>query len=329
MKLGEFPRFLGSHLRIYWGLWAGLLGFVYLIYKLNSPVSDLFRNWLIGHARPDKGSVFIDGWPPALLSAFCFAVLTLAGLSIFTIVMAFRQGKKGGHDAARARLLLKTFHRTVGASDLIAKKLFPLPARPIKKVTRCKQVFSIFDEGDCHHVEELVLCAKDRDIHFIERRMEADPGGDSVEFTEEIDLKVESGTVEKGIQYLISKNEPRSKSILVFFLPVVRSGGADQRLAKTSFYWSGLMRRLVEQGEEEFENQVKSVDAVPLVEYEFWVKPRLGRLRCTNLGPEVDAVIEEKLEETEDGKGMHGWRYTGKNLPGDHVTRLRLELQKD
>jgi hypothetical protein len=242
-------------------------------------------------------------------------------------VVIFRQRTGSEKTAARGEILLKTFRRTVQAAELIAKKLFPGTAQPLKKVTGYREVFCLFDEGDCHYLEEVALCAKDRDIHFVEELIEADPEGDPVEFPDEIDLKVESGTRDKSIQYLITRNEPRSKRVLIFFLPLVKSGGQDPRQYRVTFYWRGLMRRLIVRGEEDFENQVKSVDPVPMVEYEFWVKPKLGRLTCVNIGPELDSRAET-LEEIGDEKGMRGWKYQGRNLPGDHTTRLRLRLEK-
>jgi hypothetical protein len=86
------------------------------------------------------------------------------------------------------------------------------------------------------------------------------------------------------------------------------------------------MRRLVTTGTEEFENRVKSVDPVPLIEYEFWVKPKMGQLLCTNLGGEMDPGMET-LSPISDQKAMQGWRYQGTNLPGNHVTLLKIELR--
>src|ERR1700686_365051 len=116
MKLAGFQKFGVDHLRTWWALWAGLLGVGYLVYKITSPVADLFRGWVISHARVDNGTVALDGWPPTVLATFCFVTLSLLGLSMFTIVMVFRQGSKSGRHAVRSDILLKTFNRTIQAA---------------------------------------------------------------------------------------------------------------------------------------------------------------------------------------------------------------------
>jgi hypothetical protein len=208
MKKPKFVGFAIDHLRIWWGLWAAVLGVPYLIYKVNSPVADLFRKWVVGHSRIEQGVVATDDWPPTVLAAFCFVTLSLLCLSVFSVVLAFQERRKRGQDTGRGATLLKTFIRTTQAADLIAKKLFPVSALPVKKVLSSKQTYCFYEDGDCYYCEELVLCAKDKDVHSVEKLLEADPAGDSVEFPDEIDLKLESSTSGKLVQYLINKNEP-------------------------------------------------------------------------------------------------------------------------
>jgi hypothetical protein len=142
-----------------------------------------------------------------------------------------------------------------------------------------------------------------------------------------MNLKLESKTAGKSIAYLISKNEPRSKAVVIFFLPLIASGEADRRGLETTYYWRGLFRRLVTNGQEEFHYRVKSVEAVPYAEIQFWVKPQMGRLICTHIGEDLGAD-QESLREGADEKGMRGWTYIGRDLPPTHTIMLRIELRK-
>jgi hypothetical protein len=326
MKLREFGTFLINHLRSWWLLWASILTLVYLIYKVNSPIEEFFGVWIVKHVIVNQGTVAIDGWPPTLITTGLFVAVTLLGLFVFTAVIAFRANRSRTEDSEKSQILLKTFHRSMQAADLIAKQMFAKSALPIKKVMSCKQIYTLYEDGDCHFTEEIVLCAKAKDVHFIVKGHDADPGGASVEFPDEISLKVESQTPEKSVAYLINKNEPRNKGLIIFFLPVVKAGEEDQRAIKTTFYWKGLLRKLVERGEEEFGYHLKSVDPVPSVEYQFWVKPKMGHLKCTNVGMPLEPGTESLIESTDD-KGMQGWTYKATNVPPDHVTELRLELE--
>jgi len=81
-----------------------------------------------------------------------------------------------------------------------------------------------------------VVAAKDRDIHFMEKIISAEDEADPVEFPDEIDLKIESKTPGRDVRYLISKNEPRSKGVVVFFLPRIKANEgiiANSKLAIT------------------------------------------------------------------------------------------------
>jgi hypothetical protein len=148
-----------------------------------------------------------------------------------------------------------------------------------------------------------------------------------VDYPDGIDLKIHSKTEGKELTYLISKNEQRSKGIVMFFLPCIKAGGPDTRELEISFYWPGLFRRLLTIGEEPFNNQIKSVEDIPEVEYQFWIRPNLGTLHCMNVGENLGTGTET-LTEAEDEKGMKGWIYHGTNLPSGHVTNLRLEFTK-
>ena len=307
--------FVLSHFKGAWKYYAAVLGVIVLLIKVYSPLKALCVAWL-----------GVAGMASEVVAFSWITLLFLLVALVFTVGGLYKSHKKETTQGQQGEILLKTFHRTQQAADLISKKLFPGPSQTRKKVLSCKQVWTIFDNGDCNFTEVLALTTKEKDIHFLQKGIDAEPEADPVEFPDQIDLKIESTTPAKQVVYLINKNELRSKRFVVFFLPFIRAGVDDRRDVKMTYYWKGLMRKLIAFGEEDFTYEVKSVEPIPEVEYQFWIKPQAGTLACSNIGPELDPGTET-LEPVEDEKGLKGWIYRGKNLPGDHVTRLRLELE--
>lgn len=213
------------------------------------------------------------------------------------------------------------------AADRIAKQLFPGATMATKKVLSCKQVYTLYKDGDCQSTEIMVVTAHDKDVHFMEKFIAVEEEALPKDFPDDINLKVTSGTPNRNVAYLISGNEQRRKNVMVFFLPRIQSGAADAREVRITYFWKGFFRRLVTRGEEIFETTIKTVEPVPRVEYEFWVAPDAGVLSCTNIGQvinENDAEREVLVQLEADERGMRGWRYIATNFPLHHTSRFRL-----
>lgn len=324
-------KFLWQHFIASWKYWFSVAGLAFFLYRIYGPLKGEIQAWLQRQIVAPEGETSVGftleegsaGAITVMLILFSIVLVTL----ITTVVALYTSKSTGTISKAKGDILLKTFHRTTQAADLISKKLFPGASLPIKRVIRYKQVYTVYENGDCNLTEVQQICAKDKNIHFIERGLTAEPESASVEFPDEIDLKITSRTSGKQITYLINKNEPHIKSVIIFFLPFIRAGVDDKREVKTTLFWKGFMRKLTDTGEEEFNSQVKSVDPVEEIEYQFWVKPRMGKLECFHIGENLESGAET-LEPAEDEKGMKGWIYRARNVPGNHWTRLRLELKK-
>jgi hypothetical protein len=280
-------RFLKLHFGVWWKHYVALLGVLYLFYKIAGPLGDLLTSWLLRHEPVLNGAVSVDKVATGVLVACFLLLIGLIVFSVFTTVELMRKQRQV-NETLKASILLKTFERSVQAADLIAKQLFPGTASAIKKVISCKQVYTLFKNGDCHASETLVVMAKDRDIHFMEKFIAADDEGEPVDFPDEIDLKVASVTPNRGVAYLITANEKRRKHVMVFFLPRIHAAAPDQREIRITYYWKGFFKRLVTHGEEPFETTIKSVEPIPQVEYEFLVAPDAGDLTCVNVGQLID-----------------------------------------
>lgn len=331
----ETPRsvweFLGHHLSRWWKTFLGLLGIVYLFYKVAGPLGDLLTSWLLGHEVVLKERASIDGVATGFLVGLVLLLFALVVFSIY-IVHQLIGAQTLANQALRVPVLTKTFQRTVQAADRIAKQLFPGAATAIKKVVSCRQVYTLYKNGDCHAMETLVVTAQEKDIHFMEKNIAVEPAADPADFPDDIDLKVASLTPNREVAYLISRNEHRLKSVMVFFLPRIQAGAADEREIQTTFFWKGFFKRLITSGEEPFETTIKTVEAISRVEYEFWVAPGAGRLTCQNVGQMIDENNAEREKLTEitepDAKGMRGWKYTAIDFPVGHTTRFQLTWKK-
>jgi hypothetical protein len=324
-------EFLKQHFSRWWAIFLASLGILYLFYKIAVPLGDLLTNWLLGHEAVLKGTISIDGFATAFLvgcSFLLFALVVFSAYSVYSLILAHRLASQ----ALKVPVLTKTFERTVQAADRIAKQLFPGAATATKKVVSCKQVYTLYKNGDCHASETLVVAAHEKDVHFFEKNIGVEPEADPADFPDEIDLKVTSRTANREVAYLISRNEGRLKNVMVFFLPRIQDVVDDELEVKKTFFLNRFFNLLITHGEEPFETTIKTVVAIPRVEYEFWVAPDAGYLTCQNVGQmidETDAERETLIEIADpDTRGMRGWKYTAINFPIGHTTRFRLTWKK-
>jgi len=328
-------KFLGNHFRQFWKLWAAAAGTVVLIIRIYTPLAEAVGRWMSRQVVPLagtlSGSLRVKDSAPTLIASGIITLSLVAVALCYTLYSLYqvRRAEKTGE--RRAGTLEKTFHRTQQAADKIWNRLFLGQSRPLKKVIKLRQVWTIYENGDCNFVETLALTTKDKDIHFMWKGVTAEQVAEPAEFPDDINLKIEPGG-NGEIAYLISKNEPRSKHFIVFFLPFISAGGRDERELTISYYWKGLFRGLLVSGEEPFTYREGSANPIPEVEYQFWIKPKMGSLNCTNrgvnLGKDAHGRDIERLEPSRNLMGMSGWTYSARDLPGNHTTRLLLELRR-
>lgn len=328
-------KFLGDHLRQFWKLWAAAAGTVVLIIGIYTPLKEAVGRWMlrqvVSRAGTSSGRVVVSDFAAILIASGIITLSLVAVALCYTLYSLYqvRRAEKTGE--RRAGTLEKTFHRTQQAADKIWNRLFLGPSRPLKKVIKLRQVWTIYENGDCNFVETITLTTKDKDIHFMWKGVDVEQLAEPAEFPDDIDLKIKPGG-NGEIAYLISKNEPRSKHFIVFFLPFISAGGRDERELTVSYYWKGLFRGLLVKGEEPFVYREGSADPIPEVEYQFWIKPKMGSLNCTNtgvnLGKDIHGRDVERLEPSSNLMGMSGWIYSARDLPGNHTTSLLLELRR-
>src|SRR5438034_5001553 len=152
--------FFKSHAQKSWKIYAGILGVFFLFYRLSKPVGDSIAGLLKNHYIAQGGSVSIDNFAQGVLAYSTLLATLLLFVAVTSSVWLY-QAKKDAAEAVKTPILKKTFERTTEAADLISKQLFPGVASPVKVVRSCKQVYTVYDNGDCNFNEELTVAAKD------------------------------------------------------------------------------------------------------------------------------------------------------------------------
>ncbi len=325
-------------LKNWWKQVAAVVGVIALIVKFYPLLEGLVERWIV-----QRG-----------LIAGALVVLVLASSLLIYALYAYSKLKekesagekriealdlklKDGNDALtklkgtftvkskEIEALQGTFSETLAATNLIASQLFPAQPKPMRTVLRLQRVLTIMANGDCRFHETHVFAGKNHDIHFVEQTIGPSDGEPAL-FPSDISLEITSGTPGNKVATLISDNRPQQKSFVIFFLPFIQKGGQDEREVVVNYQWKGTFRPLFQDNKDEFQSSAKSSDPIPSVEYQFWLSPGLGTLKCSNIGSLLPAGSEQLKELQDKAKGMDYWQYTATNVPSGHETRLQLEI---
>lgn len=320
----RFPQSILGPIKEMWTTWLSVIVLVGGVYAVYDPLRKGIAGWLAAQiiAGPQAMPPSLKDLPSHLIAAAVLLVfLLIAGMGYMAVALYRDAVGRSQRDA-----LLKTFQQSTEAANLICEQSFPGAAVPIKKVKNVlsfKEVFTFYENSDCHCRQEMALTADASDVHFYETAFGGDPMADSADYPDDIHLEV-APAANQSLTYLISANEPKAKKLVIFFLPFIPAGGSDQRSVTITYYWPGLMRKLFTEHKEEFIDKVSSVAPVPDIEYQFWIKPRLGDLVCRQIGTKL---VGEKLEKIgPNSNGLIGWVYHATNVPLGHETKLMLEL---
>jgi hypothetical protein len=323
------PGSVSKLLKGWWDLIVLVSGLLAAFLGLYTPLRDYASGWGLQRCLPANpaGCAAREFGGAGSVAA---GILLLGGLVVLLIYTAFaavspqgRWGKIRSRDAGRIDMLKGTFRQTVEATDLIASQLFLAAAGTRKEVRQFKQVWALGKNGDCRVKQVWSLAAQNGDLHFFETGIQGDDDTVPAGFPAEIELDISSKTPGKRVAWLISRNEVTEKDFVVFFLPAIESGGHDVRDIEVRYFWKGLMRKMALNRYDYFEYSIKSVAAIPAVEYQFRTMDGAAKLKCsiesTLLGP------NETLESLQDDGGEY-WAYRARALPSDHLTKLKLEF---
>jgi hypothetical protein len=315
---------LRENLRNWWDVYLWIIVTAGALFAIYDPLDKFLEKWVKKQAGLEQAHLGEDHVPALLSLVILIGVFCLVGAAI----MLYRLARIHRNTARTARakdLLFNTFLKTIDAADEISRGMFPSTGQTVKHVVSCKQIYTLYDNGDCYFTEDLVVDAGTADVHFMEKTIGGEDEAAPAEYPADIGLKIASLTPGREVRYLITKNQPRFKSFAIFFLPVIPLGARDHRTIRTEYYWKGLLKGLAIRPEP-IELEVKTSAPPNLIEYEFWAKPGIGELHCENVGGKP-ATGTDSMNPVSDGKGMKGWKYEAKKTPPGHVAKFKLELR--
>lgn len=310
-----------------WSVIVAAYGTLEIILKIasNASASAKAVRWILEQGtRVEQGKVVPAAWLVLVLT------VALSGFAIFLTAYIITQVKLNRSVLSAG---LRTLDGMFGATSKIRTSLWPPGLKPPITFTTIRQrhlihrdlTLSAFNE---HHVKAL-----SGPVHYMvwsdTPEHEANPVDHLLEINFRVSDKTPAGTSETA--YLQSENGPRSKEVLIYFLPVLQPAEPNPRVIEISYVWPGYYLRLKDK--EEYSSldlgKVPVGQTIDLVEFEFYLEPGTGkRLVCERSGslqgnqsPPSAAVYKDQ-----NGTDWQGWKYVIRHAPPEeYAVLLKLE----
>ena len=116
----------------------------------------------------------------------------------------------------------------------------------------------------------------------------------------------------------------------MFFLPRVTPIDEKPRDIEFTYIWPGMVKKLLEEAEEDFSLTLKARQAVPQLSYTILFDPALRkkfRFSCEGVSGPVSAPNLREFQSEESG--WVGWKYEARTAPAEGAEYLfRLTCEK-
>jgi hypothetical protein len=219
-----------------------------------------------------------------------------------------------------------TLRGMMEAASRVREQLFPSADRPVKNLKSVDSVYLIYKNFDVEvrHVYEVT--ASDRPLHFMELSDGVEDRDEGVEYLDDIQFKVKDGEG-KTLAYLLSRNDPKHKSIIVYFLPQVAPGEASPRKVIVTYRWPGALKQLDTVGSEPYAWSLVSKEKIREAKFQFYFEPGSGsQIHCEKAGAlDGQQTLIDTLKHAE--KDWPGWEYKIQDAPSG-TYRLTVSLKK-
>jgi hypothetical protein len=178
-------------------------------------------------------------------------------------------------------------------------------------------------------IREYGIRTSDQPLHFWTTGNSATSFADEVEYLDDMDFKVKDHSG-REVVYLPTKNDPRSKEVVLYFLPRVESSESEARKIEITYKWPSLLRQLRELGYEDFTFALESKQGIPELQFRFLLESGTGEnLEGEVTGPHyANEVLENNFKTQQDGKNWAGFVYGIKGCPpglGKYKVTARLK----
>jgi hypothetical protein len=133
------------------------------------------------------------------------------------------------------------------------------------------------------------------------------------------------------VAYLPFTNQPHTKKILIYFLPLLDPSEEKPRIINISYTWPGYFLHLQQKLEENLSFTLQAKDVIELMQFEVYLEPGTGKKLICDRGGVLSG--KQKLEEAiyaqdigASKKEWTGWKYTILDgPPGEYGLTLQLE----
>jgi NADH:ubiquinone oxidoreductase subunit K len=306
-------------------LWSvlGVLGLATLIRNVLS-WNGWFNSFLLTAivTDPKTGQMGVKArvfWIFAVLVASTVAIAALLIRSEINLGVALKVKNE------RTTIAFKTLQGMMWAANRLRHQHFPSSAKVKKCVRSVKAIFRIHKNFDTDVEQHWCIRAGEEAVNFWTVTVRSTSEADGAEYLDDINFKVKDAS-DNGVVYLPTENDPRTKKVVLYFLPQIEPGKEERQITMT-YSWPGLFNQLKNRSSEEFSWTTDSLSAIEKIEFLFYLEEKTGFfLQVENIGPEYGKVVPQPIS---DGDQWKGFSYVLENVPaGKCEVGLLLRLKR-
>jgi len=277
---------------------------------------DSLVNWIRQHGatdlEPSDGRMLLSetwGWTIAILFILCLSS------AAYTAVLAVQRNRLASIITRKVEYYAKTLTGMMLAATKIANRLYPIATIPPFSIDAIQITTIVREDGSSTVKASYRIKADQSAVHFWEVIIGAEPVATGVEFLDEIDFKIRDKDGADRVAYLVTRNGSHRKEMSVYFLPHLSPGEPAREIIYT-YDSPQMVKKLLDEGNEEFTLTVKSRTPVDQIDYAMYFHPNLRRIRRLSCEVVNSAAGTGTLtEENSQDLGWHGWRYRVSNAP--------------
>ncbi len=220
-------------------------------------------------------------------------------------------------------LAAKTLDGMMAASLRIRNQLITQSTQPSLQFCRIEITYVIRKSYDVDVVKLYHIRAAGSAVHFWEFPIRVDGLACEVGFLDSLNFKVkdESGS---DVVYLPMKNEARSKAVVLYFLPEIKTNEAKARIIRLAYNWPGLANSLKSKKRDNWSWNLESHDLIPNVKIKFLCEDLEGKVEAAIVGDQRGRQLLKDLGKNE--ACFYTWEYTVEDAPsGKYMIELRLK----
>lgn len=203
------------------------------------------------------------------------------------------------------------------ATSRIRNQLSPA-GKIVKSFKSVRITYYIHADFTAHVIRESAIYANSEPIHFWTAGYHPTAHADKVDYLKDIKFEV---TDENGhkLPYLPIRNDPLAKDVVIYFLPRIEP--ASMRHVRISFTWPRYLNQLAKLGYENFAVTLDSIDAIPSVEFFWFLEPGTGKNLVGDVisGRVAGDVMDPAATTFYQGVGWRGFSYKVSNGPSGSV----------